>query len=211
MVLPLLRTIWALYFIHLVQRLVELGPGGKMYKVDLSRAFRQLKVDPLDFPLLCLQWQDEYFIDCAVAFGHRGGALGCCCFTESLRFIRTRRGFHLITYIDDMLSGELPENAECSFHSLATLLSDLNFPISVGKLTPLSTNMVCLGIEIDSTKQTLAIPNEKMNQNLNECRSVLTKKVISKKNLLSLIGLSMFVHKAVKPARIFVNRPLQAL
>ena len=58
-----------------------------MYKVDLSHAFQQLKVDSLDFPLLCLQWQDEYFIDCAVMFGHRGGALGC--FTDSLRFIHT--------------------------------------------------------------------------------------------------------------------------
>ena len=195
---------------HFVERLVELGPGAKMYKV-LSRAFRQLKVDPLDFPLLCLQWQDEYFIDCAVAFGHHGGALGCCRFTDALRFIHTRLGFHLVTYIDDLMSGESPETAERSFHSLVTLLSDLNVPISKGKLTPPTTKMVCLGIEVDSVNQTLAIPKEKINQILDKCRLVLSKSSISKKSLQSLIGLLMFVHKAVKPARIFVNRLLQAL
>ena len=50
-----------------------------------------------------------------------------------------------------------------------------------------------------------------MNQILNECRLVLTKKDISKKNLQSLIGLLMFVHNAVKPASIFVNRLLLAI
>ena len=29
-----------------------------MLKIDLSRAFRQLKVDPEDYPLLCLEWQE---------------------------------------------------------------------------------------------------------------------------------------------------------
>ena len=109
-----------------------------------------------------------------------------------------------------MMSRELPESAKRSFHSLVKLLSYLNVPISEGKLTPPTTHIVCLGIEIDSVKQTLAIPNEKVNQVLNECSLVLTKEVISKKNLPSLIGLLMFVHKAVKLARIFVNRLLQA-
>ena len=35
-------------------RLRQLGRGALMHKIDLSRAFRQLKVDPADYPLLCL-------------------------------------------------------------------------------------------------------------------------------------------------------------
>ena len=58
---------------------------------------------------------------------------GVVVFTDSLRFIHTRHSSHLITYMDDMLSRELPENAKRSFHSLVTLLSDLNVPISVGE------------------------------------------------------------------------------
>ena len=45
------------------QRLTELGKGSLVHKIDLSRAFRQLKVDPLDYPLLCLEWQGLYYVD----------------------------------------------------------------------------------------------------------------------------------------------------
>ena len=38
------------------ERLLYLGRGALMYKIDLARAFRQLKVDPLDYPRLCLKW-----------------------------------------------------------------------------------------------------------------------------------------------------------
>ena len=30
----------------IVKKIVELGPGSLLYKVDISRAFRQLRVDP---------------------------------------------------------------------------------------------------------------------------------------------------------------------
>ena len=30
----------------IVKKVLELGPGSLLYKVDISRAFRQLKVDP---------------------------------------------------------------------------------------------------------------------------------------------------------------------
>ena len=42
-----------------------------MHKIDLSRAFRQLKVDPFDYPLLCSEWQGLYYVDGSYAFGHR--------------------------------------------------------------------------------------------------------------------------------------------
>ena len=34
-----------------------LGCGALLYKVDVSRAFRQVKVDPGDYDLLGLQWK----------------------------------------------------------------------------------------------------------------------------------------------------------
>ena len=58
-------------------RLRKLGRGALMHKIDLSRAFRQLRVDPCDFPLLCLEWQDHYYVDASYAFGHRTGSMAC--------------------------------------------------------------------------------------------------------------------------------------
>ena len=48
---------------NIISTLIKLGPGTLLYKVDLSRAFRQLRIDPIDFNLLCLKWESRYFSD----------------------------------------------------------------------------------------------------------------------------------------------------
>ena len=48
-----------------------------MHKIDLSRAFRQLKVDPYDFPVLCLEWQGKFYVVGPYAFGHHTGSMVC--------------------------------------------------------------------------------------------------------------------------------------
>ena len=51
----------------IVKRIIELGPGSLLCKGDISRAFRQLKVDPGDINLLGLKL-DSYYIDQSVPF-----------------------------------------------------------------------------------------------------------------------------------------------
>ena len=48
----------------------ELGSEALIYKVDLSRAFRQLPIDPSDYNLLCLKWGGKYYSDKFCPFGH---------------------------------------------------------------------------------------------------------------------------------------------
>ena len=52
----------------IVMKIVEIGPGSLLYKVDISRAFMQLKVDPGDLDLLGLR-HHSYFIDQSVHLG----------------------------------------------------------------------------------------------------------------------------------------------
>ena len=73
-----MNTVFKLHYPNIdliTQKLARLGPGCHVYKVDLSRAFRQLFVDPGDLDLLCLYWQDSYFADCRVPFGYRNGSM----------------------------------------------------------------------------------------------------------------------------------------
>ena len=58
----------------IVKRLIELGPGSLLCKVDISRAFCQLKVDPGDINLLGLKL-DSYYIDQSVPFGYRHASI----------------------------------------------------------------------------------------------------------------------------------------
>ena len=91
-----------------VDRLTSLGKGCHMLKVNLSQAFRQLKVDPADYPLLCLKWQNDYYLDWAYAFGHRTGSMGCSRLSDFIRYIHSKQGFYLLSYIDDLLVAEIP-------------------------------------------------------------------------------------------------------
>ena len=41
---------------HFVKDLVRVGPGAYMSTIDLQRAYKNLRSDVLDWPLLCLKW-----------------------------------------------------------------------------------------------------------------------------------------------------------
>ena len=54
-------------------QLKQLGRGALLYKIDVSRAFRHVKVDPCDYDLLGLEWQGAY-VDTYIPFGTRHGS-----------------------------------------------------------------------------------------------------------------------------------------
>ena len=57
----------------LTQELVKIGKGAHIFKVDVSRAFRHLNVDPRDYDLLGVNW-GVTFIDTRIPFGSRHGS-----------------------------------------------------------------------------------------------------------------------------------------
>ena len=72
----------------LTKELTKIGKGAHIFKVDVSRAFRHLNVDPRDYDLLGLQWDGTY-IDTRIPFGSRHGS----------QFMQ--RASDVINYIDD--------------------------------------------------------------------------------------------------------------
>ena len=52
----------------------NLGPSAQMFKIDISRAFRHIKVDPGDIDLLGIKFGNQYFLDRSLAFGFRHGS-----------------------------------------------------------------------------------------------------------------------------------------
>ena len=49
---------------YITRELVKIGPGCHIYKIDVSRAFRHLKIDPGDYDLLGLHWDTAFFDTC---------------------------------------------------------------------------------------------------------------------------------------------------
>ena len=195
---------------HITDRLKVLGKGAHIYKIDISRAFRHIKVDPLDYNLLGLQWRHVY-VDSCIPFGSRHGCQIFQRVSDAVRFIIHHAGHGVVNYIDDYVSFGVPFDAKCSYDHLYDLLGRLGLTISQKKLVPPSTSAVCLGVEINTEKGSISIPQAKLRQICDTVSEWKNKKYCTKRQLQSLLGHLLYIHKRVKPARYFLNRMLQLL
>ena len=59
----------------ITDQLVKLGKKALIYKIDLSRAFCQLPIDPHDYNLLCLAWDKAYFVIVCVLLGKKSAVV----------------------------------------------------------------------------------------------------------------------------------------
>ena len=56
---------------HITAELTHLGTAAHLFKIDVSWAFRHVKLDPSGYDLLGLSWNDSTFIDKCLPFGMR--------------------------------------------------------------------------------------------------------------------------------------------
>ena len=120
---------------NLTQRLVKLGKGAHIYKVDVSRAFRHLKVDPYDYDLLGLTWRGMY-VDTCLPFGTRHGSQFFQRTSDAVRYIMRQMNYDIINYIEDFLGYGTPSITDASFHTLLDVMSKLGLTISQKKTGP---------------------------------------------------------------------------
>ena len=97
--------------------LTHLGRGALLCKVDISRAFCHVKVDPGDYDLLGLQWHG-FYVDTCVTFGTRHGSQIFQRLSDGIRYIMREKGFPLIDYTDDYIGVGVPSVAWASYAQL---------------------------------------------------------------------------------------------
>ena len=179
-------------FVSITETLLRLGEGACIYKVDLQRAFRQLRID---YNLLCLMWEGSYYADTFCPFGYRGGSMICTRVSDFFRFIMYKNNYLVCNYVDDIIGMELGNKATEAFNYLVNILQELGFPLSPSKLVSPSTECNCLGVMVNTVKCTLAVPRVKLKEILLKCEPTLNRQHMSMKELQSLIGSLMFIHK----------------
>ena len=117
----------------ITNELKRLGRGAFLYKVDVSCAFRHVKVDPGDYDLLGLEWNGHY-VDTCVLFGMRHGSQIFHRLSDAVRYFIRHKGFTIIDYIDDYVGVGIPSVAWASFHTLLELMMQLGLKVSDKKL-----------------------------------------------------------------------------
>ena len=193
-------------------RLLELGKGAYLYKTDLARGYRQLRVDPSDWPLLGFTHQGKYFFDLCPPFGLRTSALCMQRTSEGICWIHEQRGFITRPYLDDFGGAEATiDRAEQALGELQSIMRELGVNEALHKVCRPAQQMVWLGLRYDSINMTIEIPQEKLNEIMDELRGWEEKTRASQREMQRLLGLIQFVASVSPPARVFSNRMLTNL
>ena len=195
----------------IIQKIRQLGPKALLFKIDLERAFRNLRMDPLDYPVLGLRWGSENYVDLSVPFGMKSGAAACQMTTDVITHALRSQKIWIINYLDDYLGVATPELAESHFSSVKNILADLGLPINYKKLEPPSQSVTCLGILINAKDGIISIPDDKLQNIKSLCSYWSTQVQATRNQLQKLTGKLLYIHRCVKPSRIFLNRILQVL
>ena len=171
-----------------------------LFKKDLSRVYRQLRVDPRDYSYLGFRHNGLLYFDIALPFGLR--SLSC-----EFRSI----GFDCTNYIDDFGGTEIPAKSNEAFDALGRFLHDLGLQSSPDKDSPPSTSMVFLGVAFNTVDMTMSVTPARLSDLLSQCHATLLQSRISLADLRSRLGVMSVVTACLRPDRIFINGFLNAL
>lgn len=107
-----------------------------MWKADLGRAYRQLRADPLDAPLLGMKVGNNIYIDLCPPFGCRSSAAICQKMANALVYIMKKKGYHILAYLDDFGACFTSEQTAKEFPSFSATYKETRPHPSGRKICP---------------------------------------------------------------------------
>lgn len=199
----------------IVQMLIEAEELLHMGKVDVKKAYRIMPVKSKDYHLLCLEWEGVVYADTRLVFGLRSA---CAMFERLASTIeviaRDVLGIALIRhYLDDFII-MTPSARLClaEVEALKALFALFGMTVSEEKCTKEpKTDIIFLGLELDSAKQCVRIPQLRMDAIITKLTDWQTKSTCTCAELASLIGVLMHASAAVAGAKLFTRRLVNTL
>ena len=169
--------------------LLHLGKGALMVKIDLKSAFRMIPVHCTDWDLFAMHWQGQCYVETCLPFGLRSGPF---LFNEHAMAMERIMSHnfqlcHLIHYLDDFFLAA-PPHSFCCQHDLDTFLqvaSKLGVPVAMEKVEGPLTAVSYLGLILDSVKQEISLPPDKLAELMHELDRWSTRHKATKRELLS--------------------------
>ena len=196
----------------LAEKIAELGVNARIFKIDLSRAYRQVGVCPASINWLGYVYKGNFYFDCTLSMGSRSSARCCQRVTSAIVFIfKTKYGYFAINYLDDLGGAAHKDQADAAFQKLRTILQDIGLKEAADKTVPPCTVMVFLGIQVNILEMTLSIPEDKWLELKQELSVWLTLEKASLKEVQKLTGLLNFACRCVRSGRVYLSRILNFL
>jgi hypothetical protein len=188
------------------------GRGTYMWGLDLRRAFRQIRIDPLDWPLIGLSWDGCYYTNISVAFGIRHGAAFTQRVSQAVCDILGAEQITSIPYIDDFIGGQPSLSlATAAYNRSLHLFAELGLDLNPKKCTSPTTTITWIGVTYNTLDMTMKIPTRVIQETKAMVEQWLHKAKATRHELQCLLGKLFHAGKCCPSARIFVGRMLVTL
>ena len=203
-------------FSEAVQICLAEGKNCKIAKSDVKMAFRNVGLNPKYFKYLVmkakspLDGQVYYFVDKCLPFG---ASISCKLFQSisdaiaHLVFYKTSK--NLVNYLDDyFFAALLAAMCDSQVQTFLEICSQIGFPVNLEKTYWATRILTFLGMMLDTYKQLVCVPVEKIVKATEAIQTILEKKS-NKTTLLQLqklCGLLNFLCRAIVPGRAFTRR-----
>ena len=189
-------------------KVVELGQGTLLAKMDIKQAYRMILVHPEDRHLLGMRWQETVFVDKTLPFGLRSAPLIFSAVADALQWMMQRNGATFVDhYIDDFITVGSPGTDECdnNIRIMHLTCSEAGAPVVEERSEGPATVLPFLGIEIDSIAMELGLPADKLKQLQQILGQWWGKKVCRKRELQSIISSLSHACKVVRSGQAFIR------
>ena len=197
-----------------VSLLCILGVGALIAKLDLKSAYRMVPVHHLDQRFLGITWQEQVLCDQALPFGLRSAPLIFTAVADGLAWAMVCSGVqYVIHYLDNFLFAGPPGSDTCAIalQTAIPLCSRLRLPVAPSKVVGPATTLTFLGIELDTVKQELRLPQDKIDRLKAMLREWYGRKRPSKRQLQKLIGHLSHAATVVRPGRTFMRHLINTM
>ena len=151
-----------------------------------------------------------YFVDKCLPFG---ASISCAifqAFSDALaHIVRYKTKRNNINYLDDFFFVDaLKKACDQQIQTFLEVCGKINFPVSMDKTVWGTTTLVFLGLLIDTEKQLVSIPVDKIMRAINLIEKMLnsSRSRTTLKELQRLCGFLNFIGKAIVPGRAFTRR-----
>ena len=201
-------------FDEAVRMCIEAGVSCNMGKSDMSAAFRNLGMSKKDWPLMVMKAKNPldgriyYFVDKCMPFG---SSIGCAIFQRFSNAVSHLVKFQTqkkaLNYLDDFFFAALRKlMCDEQLKAFLQVCKEINFPVVLEKTVWGTTILTFLGLLLDSERQMICIPLEKLEEARSLVDDFLGRKKVKLLELQKLCGFLNFLCKCVVPGRVFLRR-----
>ena len=169
----------------------QLGRDTLLAKLDIKDAYRIVPVHPADYHLLGISWEGSTYVDRALPFGLRSAPKIFYALADFMAWVLHCYGVeNQLHYLDDFLFMSAPgaQSRVCVLDRVLQIFHTMGIPVAADKTDGPSTQLVFLGILIDTHTFKLRLPAEKLSHLQLLLQSWLGKRSCTRRELESLLG-----------------------